>query len=124
MIPDLQPLVPISADVVVPDNGAEGVIVAEQTTSAGSLFVDAGRLTHTYSMMVFVYRQQADTPLPPRSDRGSGVAADAATPAIGGQATLFVNDAPLKQPMEHTVPMRFSAYSGLDMAGTTVAWST
>ena len=56
----------ISADLVVPEGGAEGVIVANADHLGGfSLWVDGGRLTHTYSMMgVFVFRQQADEPLP------------------------------------------------------------
>ncbi len=50
----------ISADLVIPAGGAEGVIVAEADHLGGfSLFVDDGKLTHTYSMMgVFVFRQQ------------------------------------------------------------------
>ena len=109
----------ISADLVVPDGGVEGVIVAEADHLGGfSLFVDAGRLTHTYSMMgVFVYRQQADTPLPTGEVTvRMEFAADAAKPATGGQVTLFVNDAPVGGGrMDHTVPMRFSAYSGMDI---------
>ena len=56
----------ISAELVIPPGGAEGVIVAEADHLGGfSLFVDDGKLTHTYSMMgVFVFRQQADEPLP------------------------------------------------------------
>ena len=56
----------ISADLVVPDGGAEGVIVAEADHLGGfSLFVQDGKLTHTYSMMgVFIFRQQATEPLP------------------------------------------------------------
>ena len=85
----------ISADLVVPDGGAEGVIVADADHLGGfSLWVDGGRLTHTYSMMgVFVFRQQADEPLP------SGevtvrmeFAADGPKPATGGDVTLYVND--------------------------------
>ena len=51
----------ISADLVVPDGGVEGVIVAEADHLGGfSLFVEDGKLTHTYSMMgVFIFRQQA-----------------------------------------------------------------
>ena len=109
----------ISADLVVPDEGVEGVIVAEADHLGGfSLFVDDGRLTHTYSMMgVFVYRQQADTPLPTGEVTvRMEFAADAAKPATGGQVTLFVNDAPVGGGrMDHTVPMRFSAYAGMDI---------
>ena len=56
----------ISADLVIPAEGAEGVIVAEADHLGGfSLWVEDGKLTHTYSMMgVFIYRQQADEPLP------------------------------------------------------------
>ncbi len=46
----------ISADLVVPEGGAEGVIVAESDHLGGfTLYVMDGKLTHTYSMMgVFV----------------------------------------------------------------------
>ena len=56
----------ITADLVIPEGGAEGVIVAEADHLGGfSLFVDDGKLRHTYSMMgVQVYRQESDTPLP------------------------------------------------------------
>jgi hypothetical protein len=110
----------ISADLVVPDQGVEGVIVAEADHLGGfSLFVDnGGRLSHTYSMMgVFVYRQQADTPLPAGEvSVRMEFAADGAKPATGGVVTLFVNDEAVGSGrMEHTVPIRFSAYSGMDI---------
>ena len=66
----------ISADLVIPAGGAEGVIVAEADHLGGfSLFVDDGKLTHTYSMMgVFVFRQQADEALPGgRRDGADGI---------------------------------------------------
>ena len=109
----------ISADLVVPDGGAEGVIVAEADHLGGfSLFVDDGKLTHTYSMMgVFIYRQQADEPLPAGEvNVRMEFAADAPKPATGGEVTLFVNDQPVgKGRMDHTVPIRFSAYAGMDI---------
>ena len=109
----------ISADLVVPPDGAEGVIVAEADHLGGfSLFVDDGRLTHTYSMMgVFVYRQQAETRLP-EGDVSVRMefAADGATPATGGVVTLLVDDKPVGSGrMDHTVPIRFSAYAGMDI---------
>ena len=109
----------ISADLVVPEGGAEGVIVANADHLGGfSLWVDSGRLTHTYSMMaVSVFRQQADEPLP------SGevtvrmeFAADGPQPATGGDVTLYVNDTPVgKGRMDHTVPIRFSGYAAMDI---------
>jgi arylsulfatase len=46
----------ITADLAVPPEGVEGVIVAEADHLGGfSLFVEDGKLTHTYSMMgVFI----------------------------------------------------------------------
>jgi arylsulfatase len=109
----------ISADLVVPEGGAEGVIVAEADHLGGfSLFVEDGKLTHTYSMMgVFIFRQQASEQLPAGEVTvRMEFAADAPKPATGGQVTLFVNDKAVGGGrMEHTVPMRFSGYSGMDI---------
>ena len=109
----------ISADLVVPQGGAEGVIVAEADHLGGfSLFVQDGKLTHTYSMMgVFIYRQQADEPLPAGEVTvRMEFAADAPKPATGGEVTLFINDRLVgKGRMDHTVPIRFSGYAGMDI---------
>ena len=109
----------ISAELVIPSGGAEGVIVAEADHLGGfSLFVDDGKLTHTYSMMgVFVFRQQAEEPLPEGDVTvRMQFAADAAKPATGGEVTLFIDDRPVgKGRMDHTVPIRFSGYAGMDI---------
>ena len=109
----------ISADLVIPPGGAEGVIVAEADHMGGfSLFVDGGKLTHTYSMMgVFVFRQQAEEPLPEGEVTvRMEFAADEAKPATGGEVTLFIDDRPVgKGRMDHTVPIRFSGYAGMDI---------
>ena len=109
----------ITADLVVPDGGAEGVIVAEADHLGGfTLYVKDGKLTHTYSMMgVFIFKQVAEQDLP------SGevtvrmeFAADAPKPATGGEVTLFINDRPVGHGrMDHTVPVRFSGYAGMDI---------
>ncbi len=42
----------ITADLVIPEGGAEGVIVAEADHLGGfSLFVQDGKLKHTYSFL-------------------------------------------------------------------------
>jgi hypothetical protein len=109
----------ISAELEIPEDGAEGVIVAEADHLGGfSLFVQDGKLRHTYSMMgVFVYRQEAETALPVgRVNVRLEFAADAAKPATGGEVTLFVDDEPVGSGrMDHTVPLRFSGYSGMDI---------
>jgi arylsulfatase len=109
----------ISADLIVPPQGVQGVIVAEADHLGGfSLFVDDGRLIHTYSMMgVFIYRHQATEPLPVGEvNVRMQFVADEPKPATGGQVTLFVNNKPVGGGrMEHTVPVRFSAYAGMDI---------
>jgi arylsulfatase len=109
----------ITADLVIPEGGAEGVIVAEADHLGGfTLYVKDGKLTHTYSMMgVFVFRQTAEESLPEGEVTvRMEFAADAAKPATGGEVTLLVNDRPVgKGRMEHTVPIRFSGYAGMDI---------
>ena len=109
----------ISAELVIPQGGAEGVIVAEADHLGGfSLFVDDGKLTHTYSMMgVFVFRQQAEEPLPEGEVTvRMEFVADEAKPATGGEVTLFIDDRPVGTGrMDHTVPVRFSGYAGMDI---------
>ena len=109
----------ISADLVVPDDGVEGVIVAEADHLGGfALFVDDGVLKHTYSTMgVYVYTQEASEPLPAGEvNVRMEFAADEAKPGTGGQVTLFVNDSEVGGGrMERTVSLRFNAYAGMDI---------
>ena len=109
----------ISADLVIPEDGAEGVIVAEADHLGGfSLFIDDGRLKHTYSMMgVQVYRHESDTTLPTGEvNVRLEFHADAAKPATGGDVRLFANGQEIgKGRMDHSVPIRFSAYAGMDI---------
>ena len=109
----------ISADLIVPEGGAEGVIVAESDHLGGfTLYVENGKLTHTYSMMgVFLFKQVAEEDLPAGEVTvRMEFAADEAKPATGGEVTLFMDDRPVgKGRMDHTVPIRFSAYAGMDI---------
>ena len=109
----------ISADVVIPEGGAEGVIVAEADHLGGfSLFVADGKLKHTYSMMgVLVYRQESDTTLPTGEVTcGWSSTPTRPQPATGGDIRLFANGQEIgKGRMDHTVPLRFSGYAGMDI---------
>ncbi len=109
----------ITATLDVPETGVEGVIVAEADHLGGfTLFVDAGKLTHTYSMMgVFVYKQVAEEPLPIGDVTvRMEFAADEAKPGTGGDVTLLVNGRQVgKGRMDYTVPIRFSGYAGMDI---------
>jgi arylsulfatase A-like enzyme len=109
----------ISADIHIPDKGAEGVIVADANHLGGfSLFVQDGRLKHTYAFLgVFEYRQESEGELPTGDVTVQMTfAADEAKPATGGEVTLYVNgDKVGTGRMDHTVPFGFSGYSGLDV---------
>ena len=90
----------ITADLVVPEGGAEGVIVAEADHLGGfTLYVKDGKLTHTYSMMgVLVFKQVAEEDLPTGDVTVRlEFAADGATPATGGEVTLYIQDRPVGQ---------------------------
>jgi hypothetical protein len=118
----------ISADLVIPEGGAEGVIVAEADHLGGfSLFVEGGKLRHTYSMMgVLMYRQESDTTLP----AGEVTVrlefhADAAKPATGGDVRLFANGQEIgKGRMDFTVRSGSPATRAWTSAATTAASST
>ena len=109
----------ISADLVVPDGGVDGVIVAEADHLGGfALFVDDGVLKHTYSTMgVYEYTQEASEPLPPGEvNVRMEFAIDEAQTGAGGQATLFVNDSEVGSGrIDRTVSFRFNAYAGMDI---------
>jgi arylsulfatase len=68
-------------------------------------------------MGVFLYRQQAEAQLPAGEvNVRMEFAADAPKPATGGEVTLYINDIPVgKGRMDHTVPVRFSGYAGMDI---------
>jgi len=107
----------ISADLLVPDGGAEGVIVADANHLGGfTLYVEDGKLKHTYAFLgVFEYRQVSTETLPTGEVNVELVfAADEAKPATPGQVTLFINGKPVGGGrMDHTVPFGFSGYSGM-----------
>ncbi len=85
----------ITAELEIPQGGAEGVIVAEADHLGGfALFVQDGKLKHTYSFVgVFEFKQESESPLPAGNvSVRMEFAADAPKPATGGEVTLYVND--------------------------------
>jgi arylsulfatase len=111
----------IEAELVVPEGGAEGVIVANADFIGGfALWVDRdGRLNHTYSYLgVESYRQTSAEPLPPgRLTVRMLFEADAPTPGTGGHVTLFAGDRPIGEgTIPRTVPLAFSSYGGMDVS--------
>ena len=110
----------ISADLVVPDDGVEGVIVAEADHLGGfALFVDDGVLKHTYSTMgVYVYTQEASEPLPAGEvNVRMEFAADEAKPGSRWPGRRCSSTTQRWAAGEWTAPFRFrfNAYAGMDI---------
>jgi hypothetical protein len=110
----------IEADLVVPDGGAEGVIVAMADFIGGfGLWVDSdGMLQHTYSLLgVETYKQQATTKLPTGEVTVKMLfEAEEPKPGSGGHVSLFINDQKVGEgDMPQTVPVTFTSYAGMDI---------
>jgi arylsulfatase len=111
----------IEADLVIPEGGAEGAIVAMADFIGGfGLWVDdRGRLRHTYSLLgVETYRQQSESPLPAGEVSVRMLfEVDEPKPGSGGTVTLFVNGEPAGGgQMPKTVPITFTSYAGMDIS--------
>ncbi|WP_136707973.1 arylsulfatase [Agromyces sp. H66] len=110
----------IEGELVVPEGGAEGVIVANADEIGGfALWVDGdGLLHHTYSMLgVEQYRQVSTEPLPTgRVAVRMQFDADELKPGTGGTASLWANGTKIGEGrIDRTVPVAFSSYSGMDI---------
>ena len=110
----------IEAELSVPAEGAEGVIVAEADEMGGfSLWVDdTGLLHHSYSMMgVERYEQVSTEPIPTGEITvRMQFEADRQERSAGGTVSLHANDAQIGEGrIERTVAVRFSAYAGMDI---------
>ena len=118
----------ITADIEVPHNwclfslcyGADGVIVANASFLGGfSLYVLGGKLRYTYSFVgVKVDDLIASEPLPEGKVqvRYEFTADEPGKMATGGTHRLFVGGEQVAEgALEHTVPVRFSGYAGLDI---------
>jgi arylsulfatase len=110
----------IEADLTVPADGAEGVIVANADFIGGyALWVDgSGLLHHTYSFLgVETYRQTSDRPLPTGNLTVKMVfESDSPTPGSGGTVTLWAGADKIGEGhMPKTVPIAFTSYAGMDI---------
>ena len=109
----------ISADLVVPAEGAEGVIVAEADHLGGfSLFV-AGRQAHPHLLDDGRVRLPAAgrrSAAGRRGERAHGVRRRRGQARHRRRGDPVVDDKPVGTGrMDHTVPIRFSAYAGMDI---------
>ncbi|MEW9808674.1 sulfatase-like hydrolase/transferase [Mesorhizobium marinum] len=109
----------ITADIVVPDGGSEGVIVAEGGSSAGfALFMREGKLVYHYNWFDEERTEVVSEKALPAGEVKVKMefAYDGQKDELGkgGTATLFVNDEKVGSAMiEKTVPGRF----GIDTFG-------
>jgi arylsulfatase len=111
----------IEAELDIPEDGAEGVIVANADFIGGfALWVDhQHRLHHTYSFLgVETYKHVSEEPLPTgRVAVKMLFDADENKPGTGGSVTLWANDAQIGEGrMPRTVPVGFSSYAGMDIS--------
>jgi arylsulfatase len=110
----------IEAELNVPEEGAEGVIVANADFIGGfALWVDEeGILNHTYSFLgVETYRQKSVEKIPTGELQLKMLfEADKAEPGTGGNVTLFVNKKKIGEGrIPRTIPITFSSYAGMDI---------
>ena len=110
----------IEADLHVPKDGAEGVIVANAEFMGGfALWVDdKGLLRHTYSFLgAEIYKQVSAEKIPTGDVTVKMLfEADENKPGSGGKVTLWANGKVIGEgKMAHTVPVAFSEYAGMDI---------
>jgi arylsulfatase len=110
----------IEADLMVPESGAEGVIVANADFIGGyGLWVDEKRLLHhTYSFLgVETYRQVSTKPIPTGAVSVKMLfESDTPTPGSGGKVTLWANGEQIGDgALAKTVPIAFTSYAGMDI---------
>ena len=110
----------IEAEINVPEDGAEGVLVAFADFIGGfSLWVDGnGLLNHTYQFLgIETYKQTSTEPLPTGNVRAKMLfEADSTEHAAGGKVTLWANDKQIGEGrLDKTVSLIFTTYAGMDI---------
>ncbi len=110
----------ITADLEIPETGAEGVLLAESDVMGGfSLYVMNGKLHYTYSFLgINVSTLTASEKLPAGKVqvRYEFTADRVGKPATGGRGRLFIGDRQVAENhLEQTVPARFTSYAGMDI---------
>jgi arylsulfatase len=118
----------VTAEIVVPDGGASGVLIAQGGAFGGwALYLHEGRPKYCYNLLglqQFYAEADASVPAGPHQVRME-FAYDGGGPAKGGTATLYVDgDQVGEGRVEHTQPMLFSADETADFGheeGTTVS---
>src|SRR5262245_24545303 len=109
----------VTAEIVVPEAGAEGVIVAQGGNIGGwTLYARDGRLKYCYNLLGIQYfTVEADTPVPAGEHQvRMEFAYDGGGMGKGGTATLYVDGAKVGEGrVDATAAMVFSADDGCDV---------
>jgi len=110
----------IEADVMVPESGAEGVLLAFGDFIGGyALWVDEKRmLHHTYQFLgIDTYKQTSTEPIPTGDVTLKMLfEIDEPKPGAGGKVTLWANDKQIGEGrIPQTVSLLYSTYAGLDV---------
>ena len=115
----------VTAEVVVPEAGAEGVIIAQGGAFAGwSLYAKDGRPTYCYNLLGLQrFKIEADAAIPPGTHQvRMEFAYDGGGPAKGGTVTLYLDgDKTGEGRVEATVPLIFSADETADVGRDTAS---
>src|SRR5688500_9724970 len=115
----------ITAEVVVPEAGAEGVILAQGGAFAGwSLYAKHGRPTYCYNLLGLErFKIEADAAIPPGTHQvRMEFAYDGGGPAKGGTVTLYLDgDKTGEGRVTATVPLVFSADETADVGRDTAS---
>jgi len=115
----------VTAEVVVPETGAEGVIVAQGGAFAGwSLYAKGGKPTYCYNLLGLQrFTIEADATIPPGTHQvRMEFAYDGGGLGKGGTVTLYVDGAQAGEGrVEGTVPMIFSADETADVGRDTAS---
>jgi len=115
----------VTAEVVIPDTGAEGVIFAQGGAFGGwSLYLVEGRPAYCYNLFGLQrFKIHGSSPVPPGTHQvRMGFAYDGGGLAKGGAVTLFVDGVESGSGrVEATVPMAFSADETADVGRDTAS---
>jgi arylsulfatase len=113
----------VTAEIVVPETGAQGVILAQGGTFAGwSLYTKDGRPKYCYNLLgLQQFKVEGDATIPPGTHQvRMEFAYDGGGPAKGGTVTLYLDgDQVGEGRVEATVPLIFSADETADVGRDT-----
>jgi len=115
----------VTAEIVVPESGVEGVIVAQGGAFAGwSLYAKGGKPVYCYNLLGLQrFKVEGDSAIPPGEHQvRMEFAYDGGGLGKGGTVSLYVDGDPVGEGrVEGTVPMIFSADETADVGSDTAS---